>query len=183
MTTSLVSNWWALVLRGLAGVLLGFYLLTRPGITLLILVLLFCTYAFVDGALAITGAVRASKSNERWGSLVVEGIVSLAAGFAGLLWPSMTLFVFLMMIAIWAVLRGILEIVTAVRLRKLVKGEWLLALGGVLSILFGAWVMTRPGAGALVLAVWTGLYTLVLGAVIVALGFRLKYWHRRPTIS
>jgi uncharacterized membrane protein HdeD (DUF308 family) len=79
-----------------------------------------------------------------------------------------------MVIAAWAIISGILEIVMAVRIRKEIKGEWLLALEGVLSIVFGVLLSIAPLAGAIVLGLWVGAYALVLGGMLIASAFRLR---------
>jgi uncharacterized membrane protein HdeD (DUF308 family) len=174
MEPVLVHNWWSLVLRGMIAMLVGVLTFIWPGITLQAIVLLFGAYALLDGAMNITGAWYASRARERWGALVLQGIVGIAAAAIAVLWPGITLFALVMLVAAWALVTGSLQLVAAVRLRKYITGEWLLALGGILSIAFGILVMLAPIAGALVIALWVGAYALVFGTLLVALGFRLR---------
>ena len=170
----LSRNWWLIALRGLAGIIFGIITFIAPGITLAVLVLLFGAYAFADGVLAIVSAVRRRGTTDRWGMLLLEGIVGVAAGLVTLFWPGITALTLLYVIAFWALLTGVLEIGAAVRLRKVITGEWLLALGGVASIVFGVVIALFPAAGALALVLWIGAYALVFGVLLVALGFRLR---------
>src|SRR5919107_863617 len=170
---SLARNWWAVVLRGLAGILFGVITFVAPGISLVALVLLFGAYAFADGVLAIVSAVRA-RGGDRWGLLLVEGLVGIAAGILTLLWPGITAIALLYVIAAWALVTGAFEIGAAIRLRKVITGEWLLALSGVLSIALGVLLVLAPGPGALALVIWIGAYAFVFGILLVALGFRLR---------
>ena len=180
MNLVLAKNWWALVIRGLLGIVVGVLTFIWPGITLAALVLLFGAYSLVDGALNLAAAVRAAQAHERWGILVIEGLVGIAASAVTVLWPAITAIALVYVIAAWAVVTGTLEITAAVRLRRHIKGEWLLALSGIASLIFGILMMIAPIAGALVIALWVGAYALVSGIILIALGFRLRLWAREP---
>jgi len=108
-------------------------------------------------------------------------LVGIGAGLVTLFLPGITALVLLYIIAGWAVATGILELVAAVRLRKEIKHEWLLALGGIASVAFGVLIALFPGAGALALVIWIGAYALVFGALLVAFGFRLRGLGRSRT--
>ena len=178
MRFALARNWWSLVIRGLLGVIIGLISFMWPGITLTALVFLFAGYALVDGVVNLAGAVHAVAARERWGALLFEGIVGIAAAVVTVLWPAITTITLAFVVAAWAIITGIAEIVAAVRLRKHVSGEWLLALGGIASLVFGVFVALTPIAGALVIALWFGAYALVFGLLLIALGFRLRTWDR-----
>jgi uncharacterized membrane protein HdeD (DUF308 family) len=170
---SLSRNWWAVSLRGLAGILFGIITFVAPGISLAAVVLLFGAYAFADGVLAIVSAVR-RRGTDRWWLLLIEGLVGIAAGVLTLLWPDITALALLYVIAAWALVTGAFEIAAAIRLRKAISGEWLLALSGILSIALGVLLILWPGPGALALVIWIGAYAFVFGALLFALGLRLK---------
>jgi uncharacterized membrane protein HdeD (DUF308 family) len=180
MRVVLARNWWSLVIRGIAGIIFGILTFVWPGMTVTALVFLFAAYALVDGVVSLVGAVRAAEAHDRWGALLLEGIVGIAAAIATILWPGITALSLVFVIAAWAIITGVAEIAAAVRLRKHIHGEWLLALAGILSILFGVFVVAMPIAGALVIAIWIGAYALVFGVTLVALGFRLRSWLRGP---
>jgi uncharacterized membrane protein HdeD (DUF308 family) len=180
MPVTLARNWWSLVIRGIAAIIFGILTFVWPGITVTALVFLFAGYALVDGVVSLAGAVRAAEAHDRWGALLLEGIVGIAAAIATILWPGITALSLVFVIAAWAIITGVAEIAAAVRLRKHIHGEWLLALAGILSILFGVLVVAMPIAGALVIAIWIGAYALVFGVTLVALGFRLRSWLRGP---
>ena len=137
MVIVLARNWWALVLRGLFAVLFGIIALAWPGITLGVLVLLYGAYALADGVFAIAAVMAGQTGGRPWWSLLVEGLVGIAVGIMTFAWPGITALVLLYLIAAWAVVTGIFEIIAAIRLREEIRGEWLLALSGILSILFG----------------------------------------------
>jgi uncharacterized membrane protein HdeD (DUF308 family) len=142
------------------------------------LVFLFAAYALVNGVFSIIGAIRAVERRERWGALVLEGIVGIAAAVITVLFPPVTALALVFVVGAWAILTGCLEIAAAVRLRRIVSGEWLMLLAGLASILFGVMLFSWPRAGALVLALWVGVYWLVFGVVLLALGLHLHSWER-----
>ena len=178
---TLSRNWWLVVLRGVLGIAFGIITFVAPAISLAALVLLFGAYAFADGVLGIASAVRRRVTTERWWILLLEGLVGIGASLVTLLLPGITALVLLYIIAGWAVATGILELVAAVRLRKEIKHEWLLALSGIASVAFGVLMALFPGAGALALVIWIGAYAFVFGALLVGLGFRLRGLGRSRT--
>jgi uncharacterized membrane protein HdeD (DUF308 family) len=176
MRVILAKNWWSLVLRGLLGIALGIVTFLWPGITLTALVFLFAGYALLNGSLSLAGALRAAEAGDRWGALLFEGIIGILAAFLTALWPAITALALVFVIAAWAIATGVAEIAAAIRLRRHIHGEWLLALAGVVSIVFGVLLAAMPIAGALVIALWVGAYMLVFGVTLVALGVRLRSW-------
>ena len=170
---SLTRNWWAVAFRGLAGILFGIITFVLPGISLAALVLLYGAYAFADGVLSIVSAVR-RRGADRWWLLLLQGIVGIGAGVVTLLWPGITAIALLFVIAAWAMVGGALQVAAAIRLRKVITGEWLLALSGVLSIALGVLLVVFPGPGALALVIWIGAYAFVFGILLLVLGFKLR---------
>jgi len=171
---SLASRWWMLVVRGLFAILFGILAAFWPGITLLALVLLWGAYAFVDGVFAVTLAVRAGRAGKRWGWLLLEGLVGMSAAAITIVWPGITALALLMLIAMWAVVTGVAEIAAAIELRRAIRGEWLLALSGVLSIAFGVLMLIFPQGGALAVVAIIAAYSIVFGVLLIALGFRVR---------
>jgi uncharacterized membrane protein HdeD (DUF308 family) len=103
-------------------------------------------------------------------------MAGIVASAVAILWPGITAFALVIVIAAWALLTGAFEIAAAIRLRKVIAGEWLLALSGVASIIFGFLMIAFPLAGALAIAYMVGIYALVFGVLLMALGFRLRSW-------
>ena len=176
MRIALAKNWWSLVIRGIAGIVLGILTFVWPGITLVALVFLFGAYALIDGVMSLVGAVRAAEAHERWGVLVLEGIVGIAAAAVTVLWPAITTIALVFVIAAWAVITGALEIGAAIHLQKAISGEWLLIVAGIASVLFGILLVIVPAIGAVVIALWVGAYAFIFGILMVALGFKLRSW-------
>jgi uncharacterized membrane protein HdeD (DUF308 family) len=170
----LARNWWALALRGAAAIVFGILAFVWPGLTLMTLILLFGAYAIVDGIFNLIAAFRGGSEESRWWWLVLEGLVSVGAGIVAFAMPGLTALVMLYVIAAWAVITGVLEIVAAIRLRREITNEWWLVAGGLLSVAFGVLLMVAPGAGALALVFWIGAYAVVFGALLLGLAFRLR---------
>lgn len=171
----LVSNWWAVLLRGVVSLLFGLATLLVPGLSLVALVLAFGIYALADGAFAVAAALRRSTGETRWVH-VVEGVLQIAAGLVTLRWPHVMAFSLSYLVAAWAMVIGVLRIIAAVRLRKAITGEWLLALTGVGSIALGMLFLSFPAAGAIAIGLWVGAYALAMGIALMALGWRLRSW-------
>lgn len=176
MARILAVNWWTVALRGLVAILFGLFAFFMPGVTLYALTLLFGVYALIDGIVSLTAAVRSARQDEHWWALLFEGLAGLGAAFATAMWPGVTLMVLVFIIAAWAIVTGILEIVSAMRLRRYISGEWLLVLAGIASVVFGVLLFAAPGIGALVLAWWLGAYIFIFGLLTLGLAFRLRRW-------
>jgi len=162
-------NWWVLLIRGLLAVLFGVMALVMPGLTLITLVLLYGVYALADG---ITALWVGGKSRSWW--LALAGVFGVIVGICTFLFPGITAVALLFLIAAWAVVRGVFEIVTAIRLRKEISNEWMLIIGGVLSVLVGVVLFASPAAGALAMIWLIGAYALVFGLMMIVLAFRLR---------
>ena len=174
MLETLKRGWWLLVLRGVCAVLFGVLTLAWPGIALVTLVLFFGAYALVNGIFTLGMAMRAPAGTPGKGTLVFLGLLGIAAGIVTFAYPGITALSLLYVIAFWAIFTGIFEIMTAVRLRKELKNEWVLILSGALSVLFGVLVLARPGAGALSIVWLIGGYAILFGLMMLALAIKIK---------
>ena len=175
MLTNLARAWHWIVLRGVFAVLFGIFAFIWPGITLAALVLVWGAYAIADGVMALIAAFTMHEEGKPMASLIVVGILGIAAGVVTFIWPGMTALVLLLFIASWAVLMGVFQIAAAIRLRKHIEHEWLFALSGVVSILFGVRLMSLQSmAGALAVVWLIGGFAILFGIMLIALGFKLK---------
>ena len=171
----LARNWWALALRGVLGILAGLIALFLPDVTLAALVLLFAAYMLVDGVFAMVAGLRAARRQERSRPLFLEGVAGILAGTIAIVWPGITLLALVYLVGAWAIVSGVLLIAGAFRPEA--RREWLLALGGVISVIWGVLIMLAPIAGALALAWLFGAYALAFGIVLLMEALRLR---RRP---
>src|SRR5437879_5588262 len=163
----LAQNWWAFAMRGLLGIIFGLIAIFLPGVTMLSLVLVFSAYALVDGIFAIMAAVRAMRQHERWGFLLLEGVVNIIAAAIAFLWPGITVASFVFLVGTWAILSGGLMLRAALRL-QLDHGRWWLALGGLASVIYGVLLIAAPFLGALALTLWLGAYAIVFCIALIA---------------
>jgi uncharacterized membrane protein HdeD (DUF308 family) len=166
--------WWALALRGVAGIAFGVLALLWPGITLLTLVALFAAYALITGIAAVIGAVRNRRADEDWWLMLLVGLVGIGAGIISLIQPALSGLVLVLLIGANALVTGVLDIVAAIRLRKAIKGEWLLALNGIAAVVFGVLAFLFPAAGAVALVWMISAYAIVTGALLLTLAFRVR---------
>jgi uncharacterized membrane protein HdeD (DUF308 family) len=183
MALNLARYWWALALRGAAAIIFGLIALFWPPAAVAALVAVFGAYALVDVIFNLIAAVRAGRSGQQWGALVFEGIVSLLVGVLTLFFPSVTALALVLFVAAWSLITGVAEVVAAIKLRRHIQGEWLLALSGILSIAFGILLFISPMIGAIAIAIWIGAYAVVFGALLVGLALRLRSWaaHQQET--
>jgi uncharacterized membrane protein HdeD (DUF308 family) len=175
----LSSRWGWVVFRGVVAVLFGLLAIAQPGTIGLTVVLMFAAYSFISGIAALVSAARGSREGDsRWGMLLVEGLLYVAAGMAAVFWPASIALAFIWVLAFWSIISGGLEIASAIRLRKIIAHEWTLALAGAISVAFGALLLFRPMVGALAVVWWLGAYAMVYGILMVVFGFRLRgYLH------
>jgi uncharacterized membrane protein HdeD (DUF308 family) len=173
MITGLARDWWAFVLRGIVALLLGVVALVWPEVTIRSLTYVFGFYALLDGVFALVAA-WAIRGIGRWWVLLLEGLLGIVAGVIAFLRPDVTALALLMVIAAWAILTGILEIVAAIQLRKEIENEWWLGLGGLASIVFGVLLVIWPQSGLVTISWIIGLYAIIFGVAMLALGFRLR---------
>jgi uncharacterized membrane protein HdeD (DUF308 family) len=167
-------HWWTLLLRGILAIAFGILTWQLPGISLAVLIMLFGAFVLADGILGLVMAIAGRKEYEDWWALLLWGLVGIAIGGLTFIAPAVTGLALLFFIAAWAITTGVLEIVAAVRLRREIKGEWLLILTGLLSVVFGVFLMARPGAGALALVWLIGGYAILFGLLLVTLAFKTR---------
>jgi uncharacterized membrane protein HdeD (DUF308 family) len=172
----LSRNWWTLALRGLLAVVLGLVAFLWPQRVLAGLVLVFGAFMAVDGVLTVIAAIVERSEYRQWWLVMLQGLIGIVIGTISLLLPGMTALALLYLIAAWTLVVGVLEILIAVRLRKELRGEWLLVLNGVFSVLFGLALVIWPNAGAVVLLWVVAGYAVVSGVLLIVLSLLLRRW-------
>jgi uncharacterized membrane protein HdeD (DUF308 family) len=170
-----MKMWWAVALRAGVAIVLGVIAFALPGVTLAAIVLLFGVYALIDGALALIAAVRELRIHGRWGVMMFEGLIGIAAGVIALLWPGIGALALTLLVAAWALSTGVLQVIMAIRLRRVISGEWLLILGGIVSIVLAILVALFPGVGALAIIWWLGAYAIAYGVIMLTLALRIRH--------
>jgi uncharacterized membrane protein HdeD (DUF308 family) len=174
MAAILVGNWWALALRGVVAILFALIAFLWPGITAAALILLFGAYALIDGVFALIAGLRLAQQHGRSAPLLIEGILNILVGIIVFVWPGPALIATIYLIAIWAIITGIVLIAAGIALIRH-SGEWLLVPGGVISILLGLILFISPEAGVVALSWWFGIYALLFGIAMVSAAFRIRH--------
>jgi uncharacterized membrane protein HdeD (DUF308 family) len=164
--------WWLVALRGVAGILFGLIALFVPGATILSILLVFSAYMLVDGGFGVVSAIMAARRAQRWGLLLLEGLADIATGIIVLLWPAITIVAFILLLAAWAIVTGVLMLGAAFKHKR--QGWGWLAFSGITSIIFGMLLAIAPFIGAVVLTWWLGAYALVFGVMLLVFGFKLR---------
>jgi uncharacterized membrane protein HdeD (DUF308 family) len=163
---------WALVLRGVAGLLFGVTAFLLPGITFLMLIALFAGYMILDGVLAIAAGLKAGRESQRWWPFILEGVANLGVGAIALAWPGATALALVYLVALWSIFTGVLLMLP--NPGQGIGSRILLALAGLCSILLGLAIVLQPLAGSLAVVWLTGGYGLVFGALMLAAGIRAR---------
>ena len=167
-------SWWLVLLRGIFAILFGVLAFVWPGLTLVALVTpAMASDAIADGGVAVYAALAGGGPVSRWW-LLFAGLLGLGVGIVTLAWPGITALALLVCIAVWALVRGIFEIVSAIQLRRVIDHEWWLIGSGLLSVLFGLAILMAPGAGAIALVWVIGVYSIAFGCLLVGLALRLR---------
>jgi uncharacterized membrane protein HdeD (DUF308 family) len=172
-------GWWLLLLRGIVAIAFGVLTWMQPGISAAALVLLFGAFAFADGVLGTWTAIAGRADHEYWWLMLLRGLLGIGVGILAFVEPGVVALAVLFYIAIWAIATGMLEIATAIRLRREIEGEWLLILSGLISVVFGVVLIARPGSGALALLWLIASFAVAFGVVLVILAFKARGFARR----
>lgn len=178
--SNITSNWWLLLLRGLAAIIVAVIAFVHPSDALITLVLVLGIYAFVAGVFAIAAAV-AGAAGDYWWALLIEGILGIVASFVIWSWPIASTLAFVYFIAAWLIVSGIFQIMAGIQLRDIINNEWLFIVGGIISIAFGVWVFRSGAQGVYATAYLIGIYFLLYGLVQAAVAFRLRSVHSATT--
>ncbi|PVE24554.1 hypothetical protein DC522_09405 [Microvirga sp. KLBC 81] len=173
MSALLARNWWAVALRGVFAIIFALIAFFWPGATILSFVLFFSAYMLVDGVFGIVSGIRAASRNERWGLLILEGVLNILVGIIAFVMPGLTVVFFVTLLAVWSLITGILMIVAAFKLNPAFGRGWLI-FSGLVSVLFGVALLIAPLIGAVVLTWWLGAYAMVFGIALVMLAFKLR---------
>jgi uncharacterized membrane protein HdeD (DUF308 family) len=170
---ALAKNWWLIVLRGGLAALFGLAVLLWGDLTFAMLVIAFGTYAILDGIAAVALGLRGSSGPAEGWPVTSEGLVSLTFGVLAFVWPFVPPNV-VHVIAAWGMLTGVLELIGAARLPRLRASHWLLALGGLSSLLLAGLLLAVPHANERSVVAIIGIYALAFGTLLGLTGFRVR---------
>jgi uncharacterized membrane protein HdeD (DUF308 family) len=170
LRAALAGRWWALVLRGALAMLFGVAMLVWPDVSLLVLVVFVGAWFFADGLIAF--ALAFAHGHKRFQML--DGAVGVCVGLVAILQPNVNGLTLLVIVATWAIARGILQMLLAVDLAGGQRGAWVFATIGATSLVFGALLLSNLGAGALAAIGLIAGFAVLLGLAYVVTGFWLE---------
>jgi uncharacterized membrane protein HdeD (DUF308 family) len=183
MIEALTRYWWVPVVRGLCGVVFGILAFMNPGVVLTVLVLWFGAWVLVDGAFSVVGAIAGRRTNSDWIFELIGGLLGIIVGILTFRAPGITALGLVLYIAAWSLMRGVIDIALAIKLRREIKGEWILVLAGIASILFAALLLWNPGPGALALLWLIASYAIVFGVLAIIFGIRVRALRRQVVVA
>ncbi len=181
MSSLLAQNWWAVALRGVFGIIFALIAFFWPGATLLSFAIFFSAYMLVDGVFGIISGIRAASNHQRWGLLILGGILNILVGIIAFMMPGLTIVFFVTLLAVWSLVTGVLTIAAAFKLNPEYGRGWLI-FSGIVSVLFGVALLVAPLLGAVVLTWWLGAYALFFGIALIVLAFKLRS-HKDDLVS
>jgi len=167
-------KWSSVALRGIAALAFGAVTLLWSAITLQTLVILFGIFALVDGIIEGYSAITAQRAEQKWFLTALRSFIGIAIGIVSLAVPGVTGKLFLALIGIWAVLSGMGEVLIAIKLPLSKGGQYLLVIGGLISLIFGIIMLSLVGSQALEQTWLIGTYALVFGVVMVSLSLQIR---------
>lgn len=173
----LAKRWPLVLVRAIASLAFGFAAFVWAGTTLAVLLLFVAAYAGVDGILSVGTAISTARAHRA--ALLVRGLLGIGVSAAIVLWPAMSLLTLVYVVAVWAILAGIFEIIAGIEAHSLMKEVWLIV-AGALSVLFGIIIGLRPAAGAFGIIWMVGFYAIFYGLSLGALALRLRPFARHP---
>jgi uncharacterized membrane protein HdeD (DUF308 family) len=163
----------SLILRGVLALIVGIIALAWPGVTILALVILFAVYAFIDAGFEGMRAFSSGKAGPVIGHLLLA-LVDLAAGVVALVWPSPTALVLTLVVGIWAIFGGFLEIFAGFGGGETAGTRALFILTGLIWVAFGAVILGRPDIGAVTLALVFGFFNVFSGVTLITQGIEVR---------
>ncbi|MBP7370808.1 MAG: HdeD family acid-resistance protein [Arenimonas sp.] len=174
LVKALSKSWWLIFLRGIIAIAFGVLLITKPDTSLAGLILFFGIYTLIDGLFSSWSAISHRNERDNWKMLLLSGLCGIAIGLITLLTPAVTLIVLLSFVAIWCIVTGLIQIITAIRLRAEIQGEWWMILSGLVSVVFGIYLLTNTSVG-IQSTLWViGFFAILFGVLLVALSFKVK---------
>ena len=171
-------NWWVYVVRGVLALIFGMYAWFMPGVAMRVLLMFFGIFVLIEGIFAIAGSIAGRKYSELWWIVLLEGIAGLALGLLTLIRPGFVATGIIIFIAVWAIWGGVFRIIAAIRLRRELDSEWLLAFGGVVSILFGLMLFRHPGTGIVAISWLIGFFASMFGVLLISFGIKAKKFQK-----
>jgi uncharacterized membrane protein HdeD (DUF308 family) len=168
------KHWWQIALRGLLALIFGVLVLAWPGVALTIFVYIFGAYVFVDGIFTLVAAVnyKAGAGRRTW--LFIRGIAGIIVGLITFFWPAITALALFLLVAAWALVTGVMELIFAFAANQNTTIRWLFAVSGILSLILGGLMLAHPVFGIKVIIWIIGVYAILAGILLIILSTKLR---------
>lgn len=168
------SNWWFLALNGAVFAVFGLLILFFTEEFIKTILLWFGIAALVAGGVLLFAGINNIRRDKAGAMVLMEAIIALATGLALIFFPEASVALFLILIGIWAIITGIIQLVLLVNLKGQVTGKNLFLLNGLLTVLLGVALLFNPFGWGVFLVKLTGLAALLFGAVLIWFGLSVR---------
>jgi len=167
--------WWVLLLRGILFLLFGIVATLWPSITFVTLAFVFAFYIILSGVFSlIYGIMGIHHTHKYWFLMIVVGILEISVGAYAFNNPLINIAALTLLIGFTLIVRGIFETIAAFEDMYGQSHKVLLAIGGILGILAGIFVLRYPVTGSLAFTWVLGVYALITGSIFIALSMTIK---------
>jgi uncharacterized membrane protein HdeD (DUF308 family) len=161
-----------MALRGIIAVLFGIAALVWPGLTIFALIYLFGAFSLIEGIITVFASFRVRQLQRYWWVTLIEGLIGIIIGVIAFASPKLTAIALLFLIATWAILTGVFEVVGAFSGHRPAELEWAMGIAGALTILLGILLIAQPGAALLTIVWLVGIYAIIWGLVLLVRSFQ-----------
>jgi len=174
MEKRLFKNWWLLTIKGLIAILFGIILVSVPEESLKFMVRWFGIIVALGGIFLIFGAYSHKEHNLKWRNWLWEGILDIAIGLVIVIFTEFSISIFLMLIAVWAIIVGFTHLFNALSAHKETKAKWMMLLNALIVIVFAIVLFTKPFDTAGILTILAGVFAIIFGVFITLFSIQLK---------
>jgi uncharacterized membrane protein HdeD (DUF308 family) len=172
-------HWGWLLAFGIITVVAGIVALAWPGPTLVVLAVLFGIELVVLGVYRFVAAFGPDMSAGNRILYALLGVLSLIIGLYALRHVFITLIALAVLLGIFWVINGTVELFAAISHREMAHRVWTSVLG-ILSIFAGLILLAYPGISLVVLSVIVGIWLLVFGFMEINVAWQIRSVRHRP---
>ncbi|MFC2107432.1 HdeD family acid-resistance protein [Bacteroidota bacterium] len=174
MAAQLHKNWRLLTINGVIAIIFGALALFIPQGTIITIAKYFGFVLLLGGLILLIAALMNRQKKKDYSLLLIEGIVSLVVGLIILLFTEQTLEIFVILVGIWAIILGIMQLVMLASIHEASSSKTILLVNGLLTLLFGVLIFFNPFSAAIIFTRIIGIIALAFGILMVYLSIKIK---------